>query len=177
MTESTVYCIDSSALIDLKQLYPVGTFPGLWHEMSNMVKEERLIAPREVLKEVEGDPDLKPWLRQNKRMFVTLSAEQLAIVRDVLRQFPRLVDAAKETPDADPFIITLAISKNREPPDLLGVRKCVVLTCEKLSNTPTPKIPNVCQHYQVECLAGSTALTEFFRAEGWEFWNTSRNPS
>ncbi|KPK41275.1 MAG: hypothetical protein AMK72_15415 [Planctomycetes bacterium SM23_25] len=176
MTQSTVYCIDSSALIDLKQLYPIVTFPGLWHEMSELVKEGRLIAPREVLKEVVGDRDLKPWLRQNKRMFVALSDEQLAIVTDILRDFSPLVDFAKETADADPFIIALAISKKHEPQELFDTRKYVVLTSEKLSNTPTPKIPNVCEHYHVECLAGSTALTQFFRQEGWEFWNTPRGP-
>jgi len=176
MTQSTVYCIDSSALIDLKQLYPIVTFPGLWHEMSEMVTQGRLIAPREVLKEVEGDRDLKPWLRQNKRMFVALGAEQLTIVRDILREFARLVDAAKETPEADPFIIALAMSKKREPEELFDAPRYVVLTCEKLSDTPTPKIPNVCEHYGVECLAGSTALTEFFQREGWQFWNTPRSP-
>lgn len=175
MMQSAVYCVDSSALIDLKQLYPIATFPGLWHEMSEMVKQGRLIAPREVLKEVEGDPDLKPWLRQNKRMFVALNSEQLTTVRDILRKFPRLVDAAKETPDADPFIIALAISKKREPQNLFDAPRYLVLTCEKLSGTPTPKIPNVCEHCGVECLAGSRALTEFFQREGWQFWNTPRS--
>jgi len=33
MAEHIVYCIDTSALIDLKQLYPSGVFPGLWENL------------------------------------------------------------------------------------------------------------------------------------------------
>ncbi len=172
MTESIIYCIDSSALIDLAQVYPKAVFRTLWQNLSALVNARRLIAPREVQKEIEQKrDDLASWIKKNrKRMIVGLTSEQIEIVGQVSRQFPELIDSSKQIPDADPFVIALTISKNREQRELFDTKKYVVLTSEKWSDNPNkPKIPNVCKHYKVGCIFGSRALTDFFRKEGWTF--------
>lgn len=57
--EDIVYCIDTSALIDLNRMYSRDIFPTLWRRLGDLVKSGRLFAPLEVLREVEkGDDEL-----------------------------------------------------------------------------------------------------------------------
>lgn len=153
------YCMDTSALIDLKELYPRDIFPSLWKSIERLISERRLIAPREVLKELETyevkEDELLKWAKRHKGMFKDLDAEQLQHVRNILANFPHLVDPTKTTPDADPFIIALAISEG-----------CTVITSEKPANPGArPKIPDVCARHNVK----SISLLEFFRQEKWKF--------
>jgi len=142
------YCIDTSALIDLgRTRYTREVFPSLWKEIEELVSKGELVAPREVLKELERQNDeLTRWAKKHRKMFVNLDPEQIKIVKEILRDFPGFVDEKKETEDADPFVIALA-----------KARGSTVITSEKpadLAANPRakPKIPNVCQHYQVKCV-------------------------
>jgi hypothetical protein len=42
---------------------------------------------------------------------------------------------------------------------------CIVVTQEKPSRGNRPKIPDVCQHYDIECIS----VAGLFRKEGWKF--------
>lgn len=170
MHESTIYCIDTSALVDLKLWYRMSTFPSLWHNLGELVKDERLISAYQVLEELkEKDDELLRWARKNKRMFKAEDENQIQVVQEILSRFPGLVDPNKQIPEADPFVIALAILKNRER-SLFG-EQCVVVTQERRTGTGggRPRIPNVCLAYGIECLHGPTALAEFFEQEGWTF--------
>ena len=48
----TVYCIDTSSLINLKP-YRRDIFPTIWKKLENMIKNGELIAPLEVYGEIE----------------------------------------------------------------------------------------------------------------------------
>jgi len=76
----TYYCIDASALIDLKPLlYYQVIFPSIWRDLEQFILQDRLIAPNEVLKELEQyareDVILK-WAREKIRMFKELDANK-----------------------------------------------------------------------------------------------------
>ena len=171
MTREVVYCVDSSALIEIRERYPSAIFPGLWEGLTELVRAGRFIAPREVLKEVEKDTGLNAWLKRNrKRMFVAPTQAQVNKTIEILQRFSDLIDPAKTTPDADPFVIALAIVSSQEAQRQLFGREHVVLTFEKLSSgSARPRIPNVCAHYGVGCLHAPSALTDFFAKEGWRF--------
>lgn len=104
------YCIDTCALIDLwRRHYPPDVFPGLWEDIERLVNHGLLIAPREVLEELRGvDDELLEWAQRHADMFLDPDDDQLREVRAILEDFPDLIDADKETPDADPFLIALA---------------------------------------------------------------------
>lgn len=153
------YCIDTSALVDLKELYIRDTFPSLWKSIENLISQGRIIAPREVLEELKryGDKDdeLLRLAKKHKKMFKDLDYEQQQQLRNILRDFPDLPDVDKMTPDADPLIIALAICKG-----------CAVITSEKPANPGArPKIPNACEKYNVKCIS----LIEFFIEQKWKF--------
>ena len=155
------YCIDTDALINLwRRIYPRDVFPSLWKEIENLIAQGRLIIPREVLGELENfcdkDDELLKWIKKRKSMKEDLDKEQSKIVKDILANSPKLIDADKPTSsDADPFLIALAKVKN-----------WTVITSEKpTSPGGRPKIPDVCEHFGVKCIQ----LVEFFREQKWMF--------
>ena len=149
------YCIDTSALIDLKKLYPRDIFPSIWKNLEDLIFQGRLIAPKEVLKELERiEDELLGWVRHNRIMFKNLNIEQIRDVKEILRRFENLVDASKQGPHADPFVIALALSES-----------CTVVTSERTGTSSKPKIPDVCSHFGIKCLS----LLEFFREQKWEY--------
>ena len=135
--------------------YRPKNFPSVWQQMSFHVKRKELIAPREVFEELRaGRDDLFDFARKHKEMFVELDAEQIALVLEILSVFPKLIDANKTIPDADPYVIALAKKKGWS-----------VVTAENKSNSPKkPKIPNVCQHYGIPCLS----LPDFIADMKWK---------
>ncbi len=158
------YSIDTSALIDLKRLYPRVTFPGLWERIEVMVGDGRLIAAAEVLAELEQkDDDLVHWARGQTRLFVPWSSELVEAAQDVIRRFPGICDPNKTIPDADPFVIAAAWLASQEPTtDLFaaGTKWAVVTTERSIQGV---RIPGVCNAVGLECLD----LRNFFEYEGW----------
>lgn len=152
-----VYCIDTSALIDLqRRFYPPDVFKSLWKNFENLIVERRIISPREVLNELKNtDDELFNWAKTKKKMFIDLDLEQMKLLKDILSTFSNLIDPNKIIPDADPFIIALAISEG-----------CSVISSENLTGSGgRPKIPNVCQHFNITCFK----LIDFFRRQNWTF--------
>ncbi len=161
MKKEQAYCIDTSAVIDLwRRLYPRDVFPSLWENIEKLIQEEVIIAPKEVLKELEKEEDeLYKWAKKYKDMFMNLDEGQIDKVKDIQGKFPKLVDVSKTIPEADPFVIALAL-----------VNKITVISMEKSSNirlnkNAKPKLPDVCIEYKVKCIQ----LLEFFREQNWNF--------
>lgn len=153
------YCIDTSSLIDLWQPYPDNLFPDLRPRIEDFIHQGRLIAPSDVLKELErrvGDDELLNWAREQK-MFVKPDHEQSKHLSKILTRFPRLVEVYKGSADADPMLVALAMSKG---PDW------AVITQETPSGSlASPKIPDVCKYYKLKPLS----LFDFFSEQNWEF--------
>jgi len=166
MAEQACYCTDTSALIELHAIYGSDVFVSLWQNVAGLVKDGRLIAPREVLREIEKkDDELLRWVKKHRKIFRQQDIEQLQRAQEILSRFPDLIDPAKEIPDADPFVVALAIIENTKRQDTLFKSHCIVLTQEKPSRGARPKIPDVCQRYGIECIL----VAELFRKEGWKF--------
>lgn len=98
-------------------------------------------------------------------MFKGLDEKQLDTVKEILDRFRGLVDPEKETPDADPFVIALAIEEHTARKLNLFGGKCIVVTQEKPARGDKPKIPDVCNEYGIECIS----VDQLFRKENWTF--------
>ena len=142
--------------MDLRELYPVSVFETLWENIETLVSQKRLIAPREVFKEIIWDTQLLAWAKKHRKMFRDLDAEQLQYVKEIEAKYPSLVDSTKTTPDADPFVIALAKTEN-----------ATVITSEKPASAASTrvKIPDVCLAYNIKRLN----LTEWFNEQKWKF--------
>ena len=141
-------------------------FPGIWERLAELATSGRLIAPREVLRELEkGDDELLPWAREHSMMFQDPDEQHLATVQSILEQFPDFVDPDKETPEADPFVVARAIV-GRGSGSLLP-QNWVVVAEENRRRTPEhrPRIPDVCDHYEAPFMK----MFDVMRTEGWAF--------
>ena len=117
-----------------------------------------LIAPREVFDELKRiEDDLSKWAKKHQKMFIELDEEQLHEIIKILEKFPNLIDPSKTIPEADPFIIALAKG-----------RGWTVVTSEqhRTSSDARPKIPDVCDYYDVKCIIKPIT---FFRELGWKY--------
>lgn len=165
MSKISYYVIDTSSLIDLNYRYPVDVFPGIWKNLEKLIKDDLLVSPKEVLKEIK-DNSLKEWAKKQKKLFRELDELQMKIVKEILEKYPSLAKPDKDGPQADPFVIALAIALEKDPQQILtkSVRKRIIVTEERLRGNKE-KIPFVCKEYGIDCIN----VIELFRTEGWKF--------
>ena len=148
----------------MKRLYPFNIFLSLWEKLDTLIQSNRLISPQQVYEELKKwDDDVFWWVKQRRKLFRHPDEEQIAVAREILHRFPSLIDWQKETADADPFVISLAIVETRNLTLLSG--KCSVVSHEKPGSRTRAKIPDVCNHYAIEHLL----IVEFFSKEDWKF--------
>ncbi len=153
----TEYCVDTSALIDAwVRSYPQDAFPTFWTNVDCMIGNGSLICPDEVLHELEKqEDDLHQWGKNRPALFYPIDEELQLAVRQVLGDFPRLVDTKRFRHQADPFLIALAKITGR-----------TVVSGEKNSGRPdAPKIPDVCARYGIRCIT----VLQLIREQQWRF--------
>jgi hypothetical protein len=88
------YSIDTSAFLDAwVRNYPADVFPTIWQQMDGAARNGTLVASDEVLRELERKEDgAHAWVKARPEMLVVLDSEIEQHVRDIMRQYPRLVD-------------------------------------------------------------------------------------
>jgi len=153
----TKYCIDSSSLIDLNwRRYPQARYPDLWGAVEHVFRDDVLVAPREVRRELQngshGD-DLKQWATDHPNFFPDPDDDQFRRVTLLLDEFPRVCDLRKRRPvDADPWVIVLAQAHG-----------LAVVSSERSDSDK--KIPYFCHQVGVPVVD----IDGFFGEMGWSF--------
>lgn len=138
------FSIDTSSLIQAwSRAYPLDTFPTFWDKMSGIVGQGVIITPDVVLDELKRKDDgLYDWAVERKEHLIyPLDGEIQKVVKDILGNFPRLLDTKRGRSGADPFVIALAKIKGR-----------TVVTDEIIGKPQKPSIVDVCHHYNIECI-------------------------
>lgn len=162
---SNCYIIDTSSLIELNKHNPMDVYPGVWQKLEQLIKDGRLLAPKEVFHEIGNiDDQLQTWSKTQSRLFVEPTPKQIEIVKDILEKYPALININRKY-DADPWVIALANELITSPQMTLFTIKRIVVTEEKLRGDRI-KIPFVCQEYDIESLD----IIGMFREEGWKFY-------
>ncbi|MBU4266266.1 MAG: DUF4411 family protein [Candidatus Altiarchaeota archaeon] len=161
---SNFYIIDTSSLIELNKHNPRDVYPGPWNKIELLIKNDRLVAPKEVFNEIkEIDDSLSRWAKKQSKFFIPPNPRQIEIVKDILKEFPSLIKISG-TYDADPWVIALAIELAKDPQKRLLTIKRIVVTEEKIRGNRV-KIPFVCENYNIEAID----IIDMFRTEGWRF--------
>jgi len=159
-----VYIIDTSSLIWLKNTYPQRESPEVWEKIEELCKNGKLIAPLEVKREIEaGGDELVSWVKNKNFMFKTPDELQIRKVKDILEKFPFLAKPDRLDPNADPWVIALALAERENKRMFNQEYVCIIITEE--SKRRHNGIPAVANHYGIECIN----LIELFRREGWKF--------
>lgn len=158
----SIYCIDTSALINLTRRpglpyppYPKEVFPTIWKKLEYMVKGSKLISHVEVYKEIERKEDrLYEWCKQNKSMFKDVDECQIKKFENVRTKYdPDYWNNKinKGGPWADPWLIALSICED-----------AIIVTDEKNTQNHIPYIAN---HFKRQCLN----LIDFFKKIGIKY--------
>ena len=105
----------------------------------------------------------KKWAKEEgKKIFVKPDKKQSEKMKEILTKYSFLANYEKPGPNADPWLIALAIVRNEEEKgQLFPDKKYIVVTEE--SKTRKDRIPFICKTYNVDCIN----LIELFRKEGW----------
>ena len=158
------YIIDTSSLVKLNRENPLDVYPSVWEKLETLATAGRLIAPREVFNEInQNDDQLSNWAKKQKKMFKEPTTKQIALVQQILKNHPTLIDTDRKF-DADPWVIALAIEMSISPQKTLFHIKRIVVTEEKLRGNKE-NIPFVSNELSIEAIDVIT----MFRTEGWKF--------
>jgi len=151
------YSVDTSAIIEgWTRGFPPDVFPQVWVKIEGLIDDGVLLASEEVLIELERKHDKAyAWACHRKHMFVPTDENIQRVVKDILRDYGKLIDTRKNRSGADPLVIALA-----------RVRNLSVVTAENLSSSlERPKIPDVCEALGIRWLD----MVELSRERGWKF--------
>jgi hypothetical protein len=160
------YVIDSSSLIELMRTNPIDIYVTVWRKIDELIHGGRLVSPEYVRDEIRrGDDDLKKWADRRRKMFKSPTSSQIERVTEVLAKFPGLAHSSKDTPDADPFLIALALEKKKMAIEDFGTATERIVISEERVRGNEHRIPLVCRHYGIRCIG----IYEMFREEGWRF--------
>jgi predicted nucleic acid-binding protein len=134
------FCLDTNAFIEpWRSRYPIDVFPTFWQTLDEWGRDGVIVAPEEVLHEIEKvDDELLAWLKVRRYIFEVPDEVVQQKLKAILAQFQRLVDTKKGRSIADPWVIAQA--------QVLGA---IVVTEEVASKGKSPKIPDVCESLKV----------------------------
>ena len=154
-----MFVIDTSSILQAwKRDYPPDTFPTLWQKIEQLAAQGVLIAPSEVLLELErGGDEIYRWARGQASLFVEPDEEVQGIVGEIVDRWPAFVpDDSHDGVWADPYVVALA-----------AVRSGSAVTGEVAASLAArrPKIPNICQAMGIPC----SNLLGLLRSRGWTF--------
>ena len=128
----TVYCLDTSAILFMADTYSADAFPDVWKRLAELAESEVVMAPREVRRELEKKEDngALSWVKANTSLLRDLDADQSSVASDLVSspRYRDLIDLDAEFPDADPFVVALAVTCQvrsvlfTEPPAVVGIK-------------------------------------------------------
>lgn len=137
------YVFDSNIFINLQRRQPIDIFPSLWTKIGELMDDGTIISSQKVYDEIMvGGDDLEKWAKARQKSFLPSDVPIQQDVRTILSTHRGLVEGGKKKNSADPFVIALAKQE-----------KCKVVTEEvPTHNMVSPKIPDVCDAYQIDCI-------------------------
>lgn len=154
-----MYVIDTSSLIDGELYFSQAKNQELWQKLGALATQGRMAMPAQAFDEISpGNKALRTWVSARRTSLVVPgNADITNLARDVVEAFPCLVDAGKAKPDADPYIIALAVWLQTR-----AVRVYAPIIVTEEADRPN-KIPRVARHYNIP----STNFRGLLWKEGW----------
>lgn len=154
----TVYIIDTNIVIDIvRRIYP----PRLRDEartiVEGLVKDGSVVSHREVYLELQdgakkGDAAFA-WAKSNVSIFRDVTEQQESDVLSVLSDHPGLADPKKTGPDADAWLVALALETGGT----------VVTGDGSTGRSGRTQIKDVCEALGIRCID----VDEFLSENGW----------
>jgi hypothetical protein len=145
-----MFVFDTSAFINgWRDHYPFETFPSVWDLIAAALDDGRVVAPREVFRElVKKDDEVAAWAKLREARFVNPSEEIQKLSGEFQLRFPK----PNVRNIADPFVLAEA-----------QIRQFTVVTYEGRSFVGPTKnwaksMPGVCHELKLACRTLPEAL-------------------
>lgn len=156
-----IYVIDTNSLSNVLNHYYRDRFPSFWEKFDEMIKNKQVVSVREAKFELRARFDeisINQLKEYNAEFFEDPTVEELTFITEIysIPHFQQNLDKKKLLQGgyfADPFIIAKAKTK-----------KAFVVTEEERPKNGV-RIPNICEHFAIECLK----LEGFLTKENWRF--------
>lgn len=150
------YCFDTSVLINpWTKYYRPRSFPTYWKLLEKAIVDGSVLAPMEVLKEIEKqDDDLKAWAIQNHQMFREVDERVEEALKNRVLQIPGLVNPERERDGADPWVIAQSIAEG-----------ALTVTDELEKKRRKTTIPAACEQLGLKWIR----VADFIEQQGWQF--------
>ena len=136
------WCFDTSALIEpWVRLYPPDMFEPVWEKLSELIDAKEIVAPQDVLLELERQKDdLHKWA-STRTLFLEPDRAVMACFKEVVNTHPGFMKTGSTKSGADPFVVALA-----------QVHRLRVVTYEtRAKKDAAPKMPDVCDARGLTC--------------------------
>lgn len=153
------YCIDTNVVVSFvsetdDEFYGADIFQAQWRSIESMIASGRIVAPRQVERELQGHASKRakvgPWLRCRGYMFRDVDTDaQLHVAKRIVNQYP--IYGRTENFLGDLAVMSLA--------GALGITVITLEAAVPQSGQRHPKIPNVCAEFGIGCLS----VSGFFR--------------
>ncbi len=148
-----MFVMDTSALINIWRWYAPDIMPKAWENMELMVRRGEMIAPIEVLKEVERrDDEIKEWCKNHREMFIDVE-DRLEIIKAIKKVQGAYDKQYWETNIqqnlwADPWVIALALATEYLTEN--GKEHPVIVTSE--NQTKPNRIPTIARRFGLKSI-------------------------
>jgi hypothetical protein len=151
----TVYCIDTSAVIDAgERYYPIDVFPGFWDKLDNLIQVGRLKAPQTLIDELEAKDDAwRQWVYDRRELMIWSIDEPIQVALSKVMPIYASVVANLDSIKGDPFFVAAAMAKG-----------ATLITSEK-PKKGNVKIPRICESLGVKW----SPMLDVVRTERWRF--------
>ncbi len=114
-----------------------------------------LISPMIVCEELKRKEDeLYKWAFEREKLFLPLTVEIQEAQKQIVNQFPKLVNEAKQRSLCDPWVIAVA-----------QIKSCPVVTQEEFGSPQKPRIPDVCKALGIGCIK----VADLIETLDWSF--------
>lgn len=163
--EKKIYCFDTSAFLTLSRTSEnVMKIPdALWDFLEKMMKEKQVVSHRIVFDEITSgskNPDfITRWVENKKDYFLLKTDGQRVELPKIVQKYPELIDYKRESEQADPWLIALAIEKSK---DVNLFEACVAVVVSQENPNSSKKIPAACKFFSIRSLS----LRNFFDENG-----------
>jgi hypothetical protein len=149
LQEPPTYVVDSSAWLNIDERPDAD---GAWVLVIALIKEQRIVAPAEVIDEIKLNDDAWARLHQFEAMLkgaIRTGDQYLLLAGRIALAHPGISGLRSRRTKADPFVIALA-----------ELERFTVVTNETTTHRPNRKIPTVCDKRKVLWMPLAQMLAE-----------------
>lgn len=160
------YVVDTNIFRSLYNYIYQDVFPEIWEGIDDLIARNKFCSVSEVKKECDAQlrhlPEFIMWEKDHAHLFLKPGTDDIEMLRNIykipqLRMKPK--DILNKKAHADGFLVAKARVLNG----------CVVTNESPLSKDPA-KIPNICEHFKVDCIT----LHDFLRILRYKEYNVQQ---